>query len=229
MSAKMKSASKDGKRRVFLIDDHPVLRDGLRRLLESESDLLVCGEAENAKKALERIPASSAEVAIVDISLPGMDGIELIKSLKARFPALRLLMLSMHDETLYAERALRAGAKGYVMKQSPTENLLLAIRRVLNNEIYLSDSLTTHLLGAMVSQRTQPGSVLSKLTDREMEIVRLLGKGFTTSEVAQQLGISSKTVESHKGNLRRKLNLHSGSALLRFAMANADENLGRNP
>jgi DNA-binding NarL/FixJ family response regulator len=222
MSTKTKSPSKDGKRRIFLIDDHPVLRDGLRRLLEGEPDLLVCGEAENAKKAMERIPASLAEIALVDISLPGMDGIELIKSLKTRFPALRLLMLSMHDEALYAERALRAGAKGYVMKQSPTEHLLLAIRRVLNNEIYLSESLTTHLLGAIVSQKAKPGSVLNKLTDREMEIVRLLGKGFTTGEVAQQLGISGKTVESHKGNLRRKLNLHNGSALLRFAMANAE-------
>lgn len=225
MSTKMKSPSRDGKRRIFLIDDHPVLRDGLRRLLESESDLLVCGEAENAKRALERIPASLPEIAIVDISLPGMDGIELIKSLKARFPDLRLLMLSMHDEALYAERALRAGAKGYVMKQSPTEHLLLAIRRVLNNEIYLSESLTTQLLGTIVSQRHQPGSVLNKLTDREMEIVRLLGKGFTTSEVARQLGISGKTVESHKGNLRRKLNLHNGSALLRFAMANGEDRI----
>lgn len=128
MSTKMKSPSRDGKRRIFLIDDHPVLRDGLRRLLESESDLLVCGEAENAKRALERIPASLPEIAIVDISLPGMDGIELIKSLKARFPDLRLLMLSMHDEALYAERALRAGAKGALIADIGTSLQFIVLR-----------------------------------------------------------------------------------------------------
>ncbi len=213
----------DAKRRIFLIDDHPVLRDGLRRLLEGEPDFLVCGEAENARRAMEKIAASSPEIAIVDISLPGPNGIELIKGLKSRFPEVRLLMLSMHDENLYAERALRAGAKGYVMKQAPTDQLLKAIRRVLGGEIYLSETIAAQLLGSLVSQRLPPGPILKKLTDRELEIVRLLGKGFTTSEVAQQLGISGKTVESHKGNLRRKLNLHSGSALLRFAMAHAED------
>ncbi len=210
------------KRQIFLVDDHPVLRDGLRRLLDAEPDLQVCGEAENARKAYEGIKAASPELALVDISLPGPSGIELIKGLKARFPALRLLMLSMHDEVLYAERALRAGAKGYVMKQAPTDQLLTAIRRVLKGEIYLSQSVSGQLLGAFVSQKPSPGPLLKKLSDREFEIVRLLGNGFTTSEIAQQLGISTKTVETHRGNLRRKLNLRSGSELTRFAMSYSD-------
>jgi len=223
MKEKQKSGPTISKRRIFLVDDHPILRDGLRRLLETESDLQVCGEAESARKAFDRIEATSPELVIVDISLPGPSGIELIKGLKARFPDLRMLVLSMHDESLYAERALRAGAKGYVMKQTPTEYLLTAVRRVLKDEIYLSNSLSSQLLGSLVAQKTKPGSVLEKLSDREFEIVRLIGKGFTTSEVAKELCISSKTVESHRGNIRRKLNLRSGSELVRFAMAQAED------
>ncbi|HEV3271022.1 MAG TPA: response regulator transcription factor [Candidatus Methylacidiphilales bacterium] len=220
---KPKSGPKESKRRIFLVDDHPILRDGLRRLLEAESDLSVCGEAENARKAFDRIEATAPELAIVDISLPGPSGIELIKGLRARFSALRVLVLSMHDEALYAERALRAGAKGYVMKQAPTEYLLTAVRRVLKDEIYLSQHLSTQLLGAFVSQKNSPGPILKKLSDREFEIVRLIGKGFTTGETAKELGISSKTVESHRGNIRRKLSLRSGSELVRFALAHAED------
>jgi len=211
------------KRRIFLIDDHAVLRDGLRRLLEAESDFCICGEAENSRKAFDRIEAASPELAIVDISLPGPSGIELIKGLKARFPALRVLVLSMHDESLYAERALRAGAKGYVMKQTPTEYLLTAVRRVLKDEIYLSQPLSSQLLGALVCQKSKPGPILKKLSDRELEIVRLIGKGFTTGEIARELAISGKTVESHRGNIRRKLNLRSGPELVRFALAHAED------
>jgi len=223
MRAKLDHGSKDGKRRIFLVDDHPVLRDGLRRLLEAESDLHVCGEAESARKAIDRIEDASPELIIIDISLPGPSGIELIKGLKARFPKLRMLVLSMHDEALYAERALRAGAKGYVMKQAPTEYLLTAVRRVLMDEVYLSQTLSSQILGAFVSQKVNPGPILKKLSDRELEIMRQIGKGFTTGETAHELGISSKTVESHRGNIRRKLNLRSGSELVRFAMAHAED------
>jgi DNA-binding NarL/FixJ family response regulator len=213
----------EARKRIFLVDDHPVLRDGLRRLLEAEPDLMVCGEAETARKTYETVQAATPDLAIVDISLTGPSGIELVKGLKSRFPKLRMLMLSMHDEVLYAERALRAGARGYVMKQAPTEQLLAAVRRELKDEIYLTDTLSSRLLGAFVSQKAAPGPILKTLSDREMEVVRLIGKGFTTGEVAEQLGISSKTVETHRGNLRRKLNLKSGSALIRFAMAQADD------
>ena len=225
MKAKPKSGPKESKRRIFLVDDHPVLRDGLRRLLEAEPDLHVCGEAENARKAYDRIESTTPELALVDISLPGSNGIELIKGLKARFPALRILVLSMHDEALYAERALRAGAKGYVMKQAPTENLLTAVRSVLKDEIYVSPSLSHQFLGAFITQKSNLGPSLKKLSDREFEIVRLIGRGFTTGEVARELGISGKTVETHRGNIRRKLNLHSGPELVRFALANAEDRL----
>jgi DNA-binding NarL/FixJ family response regulator len=225
MKAQVKAKPKGDKKRIFLIDDHPVLRDGLRRLLETEPDLMVCGEAENARKTFESIHATTPDLAIVDISLTGPSGIELVKGLKSRFPQLRMLMLSMHDEVLYAERALRAGAKGYVMKQAPTEQLLAAVRRVLKDEIYLSEALSSQFLGAFVSQKATPGPILKNLSDREMEVVRLIGQGFTTGEVAKQLGISSKTVETHRGNLRRKLNLKSGSALIRFAMAQTDDRI----
>jgi len=225
MMAKLKSGSPVNKRRIFLVDDHPVLRDGLRRLLEAESDLQVCGEAESSRKAMDRIEAASPELVIIDISLPGPSGIELIKGLKARFPALRMLVLSMHDESLYAERALRAGASGYAMKQAPTEYLLTAVRRVLKDEIYLSQPLSSQLLKSLASQNNKPGSVLEKLSDREMEVVRLIGKGFTTGEVARELGISGKTIESHRGNIRRKLNLRSGPELVRFALAHAEDRI----
>ena len=223
MTAKPKSVPAPAKRKIFLVDDHPVLRDGLRRLLEAEPDLQVCGEAESARKAVDRIEATTPELAIIDISLPGPSGIELLKTLKVRFPALRMLVVSMHDEALYAERALRAGAKGYVMKQAPTEQLLTAIRRVLKDEIYLSQALSSHLLGTFVSQKSTSGPILKKLSDRELEIVRLIGKGFTTGEVARELGISSKTVESHRGNVRRKLILKSGSELMRFALSHGED------
>ena len=223
MTAKAKPEGGCSKRRIFLVDDHPVLRDGLRRLLETEPDLEVCGEAENARKAFDRIGTSSPELAIVDISMPGPSGIELIKGLKARFPELRMLVLSMHDESLYAERALRAGAKGYIMKQAPTENLLAAVRRVLKDEIYLSEPLSSQILGSLVTQKNRPKPLLEKLSDRELEIVRLIGRGFTTGEVARELGISGKTVESHRGNIRKKLCLNSGPELIRFAMAHAED------
>ena len=222
MKKTTKSSSRALKSRIFIVDDHTILRDGLRRLLESEADLEVCGEAENAKKACERIAALCPEIAIVDISLPGPDGIELIKDLRQRFPAVKLLMLSMHDEAVYAERALRAGALGYIMKQAPTELLLQAVRNVLNNKRYLSPAMASQFVDAFVSQKKAKG-VHTKLSDRELEIVRMIGKGFTTAEVAKQLGISGKTVESHRGNLRRKLNLKSGSDLLRYALGHADD------
>ena len=166
----------DNKNRIFLVDDHPILRDGLRCLLEAEPGWEVCGEAETARKAYDRIEALSPELAIIDLALPGPSGIELIKGLKARFPSLRMMVLSMHDEALYAERALRAGASGYVMKGAPTECLLTAIRHVLKGEIYLSPALSSQLLGSIISQKFQAGPILKKLSDRELEIVQLIGR-----------------------------------------------------
>jgi DNA-binding NarL/FixJ family response regulator len=217
------TAQEGRKGRIFLVDDHTILRDGLRRLLEVESDLEVCGEAEMAKKAYDKIDALSPDLVIIDLSLPGVSGIELIKGLKARFPSLRMMVLSMHDEALYAERALRAGAMGYVMKGAPTECLLTAVRRILTGEIYLSQAVSSQLLGSMISQKTSPGPVMKKLSDRELEIVQLIGRGFTTGEISRELGISNKTVESHRGNIRQKLNLRNGAELVRFSLAHAEE------
>jgi DNA-binding NarL/FixJ family response regulator len=212
------------KHRIFMIDGHGVLRDGLRRVMEDQPDLEMIGEAENGRKGLARIEAAKPDLVIVEISLPGANGIELIKSLKAQFPDLEVLVLSMHPEALYAERALRAGAKGYIMKQASAEEFLAAIRTVLNDDVYLSPNCSSTLLKSMVSQRQQPTNILDKLSDRELEIVRLIGEGFTTREIANDLGISVKTVESHRGNIRLKLKLKSGAELIRFALAHRDEN-----
>jgi DNA-binding NarL/FixJ family response regulator len=211
------------RRKIFLIDDHAVLRDGLRRLLGDQDDMILAGEAENARKAFAKLETLEPDLVVVDISMPGSNGIELIKSLKARFPKLAVIVLSMHDEALYAERALRAGARGYIMKQASAEHLLAAIRTVLRGEIHLSQDLSSALLKSIVSQRQQTVNSLDRLSDRELEIFRLLGEGYTTREIATSLSISAKTVESHRGNIRQKLKLSSGAELMRFAMANRDE------
>lgn len=221
--AKAFTADVPEKRRIFIIDDHAVLRDGLRRLITDQDDLTLCGEAENARKAFTKLETIEPHLIIVDISLPGSNGIELIKALKARFPKLAVIVLSMHDEALYAERALRAGAKGYIMKQASAEHLLSAIRTVLRGEIHLSSDLSSALLKSIVSQKQQTVNSLDRLSDRELEIFRLLGQGFTTREIATNLSISAKTVESHRGNIRQKLKLNNGAELMRFAMANRED------
>lgn len=208
-------------RRIFLIDDHSIMREGLRRLLEAERELSVCGEASTAKQALAAIAADQPDLVLIDIALPGADGLELIKTLRARFPMLLMLVLSMHDEALYAERVLRAGAKGYVMKSNSSEQLLEAVRKVLGGEIFVSPALSSQMLQSMVKGRTQALGSLGQLSDRELEIVQLIGQGLSTSEISERLGISSKTVESHRGNIRSKLSLKSGAELVRFSIANA--------
>ena len=197
------------------------MREGLRRLLEAEPDLTVCGDASSAKQALAAIAVDQPDLVLVDITLPGANGVELIKALRARFPVLSMLVLSMHDETLYAERVLRAGAKGYVMKSSSSDLLLNAIRKVLDGELYVSPALSSQMLQSMVTGKTQVLGRLEQLSDRELEIVQLIGQGLSTSEIASRLGISSKTVESHRGNIRAKLSLKSGAELTRFSLANA--------
>jgi DNA-binding NarL/FixJ family response regulator len=211
------------KKQIFLIDDHVVMREGLRRLLEEEPDLAVCGEAENSKKAISELEKGLPDLAIVDISMPGANGLELIKNLKARFPALRMIVLSMHDESLFAERVIRAGAAGYIMKQVSTPQLLGAIRTVLRGEIYLSPTLSSQLLKSLTSGHKKPSHSLDRLSDREIEVLRLIGEGYTTREVASSLGVSAKTVESHRGNMRQKLNLSTGAKLIRFAISYRQE------
>jgi DNA-binding NarL/FixJ family response regulator len=207
------------KHRVFVVDDHPIVRYGLGLLINGEKDLMVCGEAENALAALESIRASEATIIIVDISLNGPDGLDLLKDLRTTYPHLPILILSMHDEFMYAERALRASARGYVMKQDATETVLVALRRILNGEIYVSDRISDRMVQRYIRSRAagQPASV-ADLTDRELEVFRLIGEGHSTRQIADVLHISVKTVESYQAHIKEKLSLRSGRELVQHAI-----------
>lgn len=204
---------------VFIVDDHPIVRQGLALLINREPDLIVCGDAEEAGSALGQIEALKPALVVVDISLNGPDGLDLLKNLRARDPKLPVLILSMLDESLYAERALRAGASGYIMKQEATERVLVAIRRILAGEIYVSDRMADRMLhrfvgGADVEER----SPIACLTDRELEVFRLIGQGNGTRQIAEQLHISVKTVESYQAHIKEKLSLKSGRELVQSAI-----------
>ncbi len=208
------------KRRIFLVDDHPVTRDGLARLINHEMDLEVCGTAGTAAGAVEEIEKQKPDLVVIDVSLGrGASGLELIKDLASRYRRLRMLGLSTHDETLYAERALRAGAKGYVMKQEPTEHVMQAIRKILNGEVYLSKRMSDHLLHRMTQPHSAPTvSDIERLSDRELEVYRLLGQGRGTRQIAAELHLSISTIETHRTHIKDKLNLHSTPELLRHAV-----------
>ncbi|HKX62386.1 MAG TPA: response regulator transcription factor, partial [Verrucomicrobiae bacterium] len=187
------------KTRVLLVDDHPILRAGLRKLIDHEPDMMVCGEAEEGPKAFELAGTVQPDVAVIDISLKGSNGIELIKNLKARYPDLPTLVLSMHDESLYAERALRAGSRGYIMKEEAIEQVLVAIRRALAGEIFLSDRMKSKMIQQMASGRGKVvSSPIEQLTDRELEVFRLIGEGCSTRQIAGQLHLSIRTVEAYR-------------------------------
>jgi len=211
---------KPSKHRIFLVDDHPVTREGLARLINLEPDLEVCGEAGAAARAVLEIKALKPDLAIVDISLTiGAGGLELIKDLAARCGRLRMLALSAHDEAIYAERALRAGARGYVMKQEPTECVMQAIRKILNGEIYLSRAMNERLLYKLARPHSAPtASEIERLTDRELEIYRLLGQGRGTRQIAEELHLSLSTVETHRSHIKDKLRLGSAPELVRRAV-----------
>lgn len=218
MQNKTQSSLRRAKHRVLLIDDHPILRQGLAQLINQEADLMVCGEAEEAPKAFDAIATLQPDVAVVDISLKGGNGLELIKNVKARFPNLPLLVLSMHDESLYAERALRAGGLGYIMKEEAIGNLLNAIRRVLNGEVYLSDKMKVRLLNQLVNGRVKPGtSAIDQLSDRELEVFRLIGEGRGTRQIAEELHLSVRTVEAYREYIKDKLNLKNATELVQHA------------
>ena len=207
------------KRKVFVVDDHPIVREGLTLLINREVDLTVCGVAEEMHSALRTIEALKPDILIVDISLNGPDGLDLLKSIRTRDPGLPVLILSMHDEAIYAERALRAGANGYIMKQEATERVLVALRRILNREIYVSDRVANKMLRQYVgaSSPTQRSPV-DELSDRELEVLRLIGEGQSTRQIAESLHISVKTVESYQGHLKEKLGLKNSRELLQYAI-----------
>lgn len=208
------------KRKILIVDDHPILRKGLTLLINQESDLVVCAEAENAQMALESIEEVVPDMAIVDISLPGIDGIELIKEIRLRHKDMPVLVVSMHDETLYAERSLRAGARGYIMKQEALEKVLVAIRKVLDGEIFVSDRITTKMLEKFVSVEgvSQGASPIDLLSNRELTVFRLIGQGNKTREIAERLHLSIKTVESYRAHIKEKLKLADGTDLLKYAI-----------
>jgi DNA-binding NarL/FixJ family response regulator len=208
-----------GKARILIVDDHSIVREGLMRVLDGVPDLMVCAQAESAAQALEAARVSRPDLVVVDISLGGESGLELIKDFKARYPRLPVLVHSMHDETLYAERCLRAGAKGYVMKQAPTERLLLGIRQVLRQEIFLSAETTRQFLHRLAGDPTKPGGgPEERLSDRELEVFELLGQGHRTKEVAGLLHLSDKTVQTHREHIKEKLGLRDAASLVRRAV-----------
>jgi len=208
-----------GKKTVFVVDDHPIVRQGLALLINQESDLAVCGEAEEMHSALSAIQVVRPDILIVDISLNGPDGLELLKNIRLTAPRLPVLILSMHDESIYAERALRAGANGYIMKQEATDKVLVALRRILNGEIYVSDRIANSMLRHYVrGVNPSEHSSISELTDRELEVFRLIGEGQGTRQIAKALHLSVKTVESYQAHIKEKLSLRSARELVQHAV-----------
>jgi DNA-binding NarL/FixJ family response regulator len=214
-----KSATTVSEKRIVIVDDHPLFRKGLEQLISSEDGLVICGEAGDASAAMTVIREKKPDLVIVDLSLPGANGIELIKNIRAEFHKVPVLTLSMHDESLYALRALRAGAQGYVMKQEALENVITAIREVFAGRPYLSPAMSA----TVIAKFTQgPGdataNVVDKLSDRELEILELIGKGRDVREIAKMLHLSPKTVETHRAHIKEKLNLANARQVARFAV-----------
>jgi DNA-binding NarL/FixJ family response regulator len=211
-------------RQLLLVDDHPILREGFARLIDHERDLKVCGHADNPAKALSAVGALKPDLVIVDIALKGANGIELVKRIKALHATIPVLVLSVQDEALFAERAVRAGAKGYVMKQAPTEEVMAAIRRVLSGETYLSPRMHERMLENFSSGRSTgstPG--IECLSDRELEVFQLVGSGCGTRQIAEQLHLSIKTIETYRAHIKEKLKLRNGMELIRSAIKIATE------
>jgi DNA-binding NarL/FixJ family response regulator len=208
-----------GKRTVFVVDDHPLLRQGLALLINQQQDLEVCGEAEEAQAAIHAIAQRRPDILILDISLNGPDGLDLLKNIRVLYPDLPVLILSMHDEAIYAERALRARANGYIMKQEATEKVLVAVRRILHGDVYLSDRMANKMLQQYIGGAPSAiQSRISALSDRELEVFCLIGEGRGTREIAEELHLSVKTVETYQAHIKEKLSLRSGRELIQHAI-----------
>lgn len=204
---------------VYLIDDHPVLVQGLSDLINNQHDLKTVGNTAEWTKALEDFKKLTPDVVLLDITLKNANGIEVLKNLKVQYPQLNVLMLSMHDENLYAMRALKAGAHGYIMKAAPTEEVINAIRQVLKGEVYVSESIARRMMSQLVGRRKDSsGSPLEDLSDRELEIFTLIGEGQTTRQIAEKLHISIKTVETHRAHIKEKLKLETSTELVQHAI-----------
>jgi DNA-binding NarL/FixJ family response regulator len=205
--------------KILLVDDHPVVRDGFAELINREPDLLVCAAAEDRSGAIRAVEESSPQLVVIDLTLKNSSGMELIKDIHARWPELLLLVVSMHNETLYAERVLRAGARGYITKQQATRDILQAIRRVLAGGIYLNETTGAAILARLAAKpQIKEDTISDLLTDRELQVFELTGQGFNTREISTQLRIDMKTVETYRLRIREKLNLDSSSELLKLAI-----------
>src|ERR1700741_3221649 len=214
----MKKAEKPRKARIFIVDDHPMTRAGLTHLINHQPDTLACGEAENAAEALDLFDVSQPDLMLIDITLPGKSGLELIKDIKAIRPGLPILVISMHDESLYAERVLRAGARGYITKHEGGEKLMQAIRLVLGGQIYVSDKMSAHILETFSGgQAASARSLIAQLSDREFEVFELLGEGLSAREISERLHLSAKTVDAHRANIKAKLVINTTSELISYA------------
>ena len=215
----MTTKGQQGKTKLLIVDDHPMMRQGLIQLINNEKDLMVCGEAETAEEAVAALDKCKPDLALIDITLGGRSGLELIKDIQAIDPNLPLLVLSMHDESLYAERVLRAGSRGYIMKQAGGKQIMLAIRQVLSGEMYVSPKMSARILESFSGQRSETsGSPMHKLTDREFEIFQLIGQGRGTRQIAEQLRLSVKTVEVHRQHIKEKLSISDAPSLVRYAV-----------
>jgi DNA-binding NarL/FixJ family response regulator len=204
--------------RVLIVDDHPMTRAGLVHVINHQPDLVICGEAENAAEALDAVGARRPDLVLADITLPGKSGLELIKDIKAIRPELPILVISMHDESLYAERVLRAGARGYITKQEGGEKLLQAVRHVLSGQIYVSEKMSAHILERFSGGQAAPVcSLVAQLSDREFGVFELLGKGLSAHQIAARLHISTKTVDAHRANIKAKLVIKTTSELISYA------------
>lgn len=204
--------------KVTIVDDHPIVRQGISQLIDQEKDMVTCCQASSAQEAIEMTAQCVPDILLVDISLDGISGIELIKMLRQHNIKSPVLIISMHDESLYAERALRAGAKGYVMKQEATEKVLTAIRQVLRGEIYLSERMQSKILQRVINGEEGGLSAIDLLSDRELEVFRLIGHGYSTSDIGRELQRSVKTVETHRAHLKDKLGLKNAAELTHFAV-----------
>jgi len=210
--------------RVFIVDDHPIIREYLAQLIEQQPDMRICGEAVNLPEAIEGIGASQPDIAIIDISLRSSSGLDLIKEIRARGWTVPILVLSMHEESLYAERVLRAGALGFVNKQDSSKNILLAIRRVIDRQIHLSPEMSGRLLKGFISGPTHKEMTpVERLGDRELEVFQMIGRGCGTLKIAETMGLSVKTVETYRARIKEKLAIKDGVELLRHAMRWVEE------
>jgi len=229
MVAKAQGKTKPPERHhILIVDDHPIVRQGLAQLIDQESDLSVCGQAEDAHEAMRAIEELHPDLVVADIALKETSGMELIKDIKARHPNVAVLTLSMHDEAVYAERALRAGAKGYIMKQEATEKVVTAIHRVLAGEVYISEEMAGKMVSRMVGRSPEAGaSPVERLSDRELEVFRLIGEGYGTREMAERLRLSIKTIETYRAHIKDKLGLEDANELLRSAIQWVNTRPGR--